>query len=243
MSESVKADWMPSVGASETGRPSEEPRMPTLVTGTVPASELGLAHTMESFPDLLFEIEQVVTSGDEALMPLLWVRGPSREQVEETLTEDPTVDEVELVGDFEDEWLFRIEWIDRVNLLVKMLTNSEATVLDAIGRDGQWQLRMLYPDRALFSQTHAFCEAHGLTFNIETIRELEGGPAGRYGLTNKQYQVLTEAVEQGYFEIPRGVTLKELAEELDTTHQAASELLRRATNTLLKDTFFTGRDE
>jgi hypothetical protein len=59
--------------------------MPTIVSGTVPADELALSHTLGALPDLLFEVERIVTSGDDALMPLLWVRGPSRDRVEETL--------------------------------------------------------------------------------------------------------------------------------------------------------------
>jgi hypothetical protein len=217
--------------------------MPTLVTGTVPADQLALSHTLASLPDLLFEVERIVSSGDDALMPLLWVRGPSRERVEATLEDDPTVDNVELVGDFTDEWLFQMEWIDHVDLLVQMITNSEATVLDAVGRDGQWKLRVLYPERTLFSKTHEFCEDHGLDFDVTTIRELEGEPAGRYGLTNDQYEVLAEAARMGYFEVPREVSLEELAEELGVSHQAASERIRRATNALVEDALFVGLNE
>jgi predicted DNA binding protein len=213
--------------------------MPTIVTGTVPAEELALSHTLESLPDMLFEVERIVTSGDDALMPLLWIRGPSRDRVEEILAEDRTVDGVELVGDFGGEWLFRMEWIDRVDLLVQMLTNAEATVLDAVGRDGQWKLRVLYPERELFSKTHDFCEEHGLVFDVRSIRELEGEPAGRYGLTAEQYEVLAEAARLGYFEVPRAVSL----EELGVSHQAASERIRRATSALVDDTLFVGLNE
>ncbi|PSQ11536.1 DNA-binding protein [Halobacteriales archaeon QS_5_70_15] len=217
--------------------------MPTIVTGTVPAEELALSHTLESLPDMLFEVERIVTSGDDALMPLLWIRGPSRDRVEAILAEDRTVDGVELVGDFGGEWLFRMEWIDRVDLLVQMLTNAEATVLDAVGRDGQWKLRVLYPERELFSKTHDFCEEHGLAFDVRSIRELEGEPAGRYGLTAEQYEVLAEAARLGYFEVPRAVSLEELAEELGVSHQAASERIRRATSALVDDTLFVGLNE
>jgi hypothetical protein len=107
--------------------------MPTIVSGTIPASDLALNHSLEQLPELQFEIERIVTSGDDALMPMLWVRGSQREDIEQTLEADPSVDNVELLGDFEDEWLFRMEWVDHVDLIVQMLTNSEATILDAVG--------------------------------------------------------------------------------------------------------------
>lgn len=217
--------------------------MPILVTGTVPASDLVLSHTLESLPELRFEVERIVTSGDEALMPLLWARGSSRERVEQTLKEDPMVENVELLEDFEGEWLFQMEWIDRADLLVQMLTTPEATILDAVGHDRQWKLRVLSPEYDLFSKTHAFCEEHGLRFDVETIRELEGEPAGRYGLTNKQYEALAEAARTGYFEVPREVTLDELGAELGVSQQAASERIRRATGSLIEDTLFLGLNE
>jgi hypothetical protein len=217
--------------------------MPTIVSGTVPASEFALDHSLATLPELMFEVERIVSSGDEALMPLLWVRGADRGRVEETLEADPTVDNVTLLGDFGDEWLFRMEWIGHVDLIVQMLVNSEATVLDAVGHEDRWKLRVLYPRRSLFSKTHDFCEERNLDFQVESIRELDGEPAGRYGLTTEQYEVLATAASMGYFEVPRSVTLQELAEEFDVSHQAISERLRRATNALVEDTLFVGLND
>ncbi|WP_380678646.1 helix-turn-helix domain-containing protein [Salinigranum sp. GCM10025319] len=217
--------------------------MPTIVSGTVPANEFALDHSLDTLPDLRFEIERIVSTGDKAVMPLLWIRGASREEVEETLEADPTVDNVTLLGDFDDEWLFQMEWVGHVDLIVQMLTNSEATILDAVGHKDRWKLRVLYPRRSLFSKTHDFCDEHGLNFDVKAIRELDGEPAGRYGLTTEQYDVLSTAAEMGYFEVPRSVTLQELAEEFDVSHQAVSERLRRATNALVHDTLFVGLND
>lgn len=220
----------------ESRNDGERPGTPTAVTLTIPAGDLALAHAFESLPDLVFQVERTITSGDQALMPLLWVWSPSRERIEQALEADPTVETAELLEEYEAEWLFRIRWVDRVALLVEMLTNSEATILDAVGHDGQWHLRVLYPERELFSKTHAFCEDHGLTLEVSTIREFDGRPAGRYGLTTPQYEILLKAVQMGHFDVPRGMCLKELSEEFGISHQAASERLRRAMNGLLKDT-------
>jgi hypothetical protein len=217
--------------------------MPTIVSGRVPASEFALDHSLETHPELIFETERIVTSGDEAVMPLLWVRGASQEEIQETLENDSTVDNVTLLGDFEDEWLFQMEWVGHVDLIVQMLINSEATILDAVGHEDQWKLRVLYPRRSLFSRTHEFCDAHGLDFEVESIRELDSEPAGRYGLTADQYEVLSTAAAKGYFEVPRAVTLQELAEEFDVSHQAVSERLRRAVDALVEDTLFVGLNE
>lgn len=52
-------------------------------------------------------------------------------------------------------------------------------------------------------------------------------------LSDKQMETLQTALECGYFEVPRGITLKELAKELGCSHQATSERLRRANNRIV----------
>jgi hypothetical protein len=69
---------------------------------------------------------------------------------------------------------------------------------------------------------------------------MEGEPAGRYGLTDSQHRVLELASRRGYFEIPRDVTLKELADEVGVSHQALSEQLRRGIGALVEDTICIG---
>jgi hypothetical protein len=214
--------------------------MATIVTGTVPSDELALNYTLERLPEMEVECERIVQSGEGSIMPLLWIRYDDREGLEATLEEDPTVDAVEILSEFDGEFLYRMEWIDHVRLLLHMLTNSEATVLDAYGQNRGWHLRMLYPEREHFSRTHEFADEHGLTFEVLTIREMEGEPAGRYGLTDSQHRVLELASRRGYFEVPRDVTLKELAEEIGVSHQALSEQLRRGTGALVEDTICIG---
>lgn len=214
--------------------------MATIVRGTVPAEEFALETSVERVPDASFETERIVKSGDDALMPLLWVRGADREAVERAFESDPSVDSVSSLADFGEELLYRMEWIDRVHLLLQMITNSHATVLDAYGRGDDWELRVLYPDRDGFSRTHEFCNDHGLTFDVESIREMEGKPAGRFGLTEEQYQALVVAAQRGYYEVPQDVTLQEVAEEVGISHQALSERLRRGIGSLVEDTLLIG---
>ena len=46
-----------------------------VVRGKIPAEEFALYEALRSLPDVEFEIERVVQSGDDAVMPLVWVRG------------------------------------------------------------------------------------------------------------------------------------------------------------------------
>ncbi len=54
-------------------------------------------------------------------------------------------------------------------------------------------------------------------------------------LTARQQQFILEAIEHGYYDTPRQCTLTELAESLDVTKGAASSLLHRAEERIVKE--------
>ncbi len=209
--------------------------MPTIVWGDLPADEFALQDTFDLVPDAVFECEQVVENGQEVIMPLMWARATNTDELDAVLKEDPTVRSVSRLDEFDGEILYRIEWAREVQLVLRMMLNSQATVLDAYGNSGNWRLRLFYPERNELSATNEFCEEHGLSFNVRRVREMDSEPAGRYGLTNEQYESLKRALESGYFDVPRETGIEELAADLDISHQALSERLRRGHSTLVKN--------
>ena len=153
--------------------------MPTVVRLSVPVEEFALSKTLSAVPTLQVETERIVKGGDAVVMPLLWVRNVSPEEFEARCREDPTVEDVTLLGEFDEELLYRMHWVGHVDLLVQMLLNGEATILDAFGHDQGWHLRILYPSREKLTETESFCSEHGLDVTIEALREMDGEPAGR----------------------------------------------------------------
>lgn len=216
--------------------------MATVVRGRVPADELVLHDTLDTLPGIQVQVERVVQSGERSVMPLLWVRGANAGEFEEQAAADPGTDEVTLLADFGKEQLYRMEWIDRVQLLLQMITKSRATILDAYGSDGTWRLRVLFPSREKLDDTFEFCDRHGLTFHTDAVRDMDGKPKGRYGLTEEQYEALVEAVDRGYFEVPRETKLEELAADMDISHQALSERIRRGCGAVVEDALMVGMD-
>ncbi|MFC6835360.1 helix-turn-helix domain-containing protein [Halomarina ordinaria] len=214
--------------------------MATVVQGRLPAEEFALCETLDSLPDAEFETELIVESGEDAIMPLLWVRGAPTEAVREVLERDPSVRSVDLLVELDDAQFYRMEWVGHVELALELLTNAHATIMNAYGAGDWWYLRVLYPDRDSLGRTTDFCERHGLSFDIDTIREMDGEPAGRFGLTDGQYAALTYAVEQGYYDVPRGCELQDLADHFGLSHQALSERLRRGVKALVEDALLVG---
>lgn len=54
-------------------------------------------------------------------------------------------------------------------------------------------------------------------------------------LTDRQWEFITEAIEQGYYDIPRDCTLAELAEKLDINRSAASKLRHRVESRIISE--------
>ena len=213
-----------------------------VVRGKIPAEEFALCETLQALPDVRFEAERVVQSGEDIIMPLIWVRDIDPGEFEAALEDDSSVREFSLLSSFDDEALYRMEWISQVELVLQMLANSEATIMDAYGQNRYWDLRVLYPDQESLTKTTDYLTDQELTFDITAIREMEGEPVGRFGLTKPQFEALTTAHEMGYFKIPREADAKELSNQLDISHQALSERLRRAEDALIEDALIPGTD-
>ena len=216
--------------------------MAVVVVGRVPVEEFALAQTLSTVPDVEFSGGRIVQSSEEEVVPILWARGNDREEVDDALTDDPTTEETTILVDLDDEWLYRMRWTDRVNLVVQMILDSKATLLDAeVAADREaWSLRVLYPTRDELSKTYDFCDANDVTFEIRKVHELDTEPAGQYGITENQYAALRAACEGGYFKIPRETNLDVIGEELNLSHQAVSERIRRGTDQLISETLLIG---
>jgi predicted DNA binding protein len=63
----------------------------------------------------------------------------------------------------------------------------------------------------------------------------EGETPGGGSLTALERELLRTALDGGYFDSTRDMTLADLADEVELTEQEASERLRRAIGTLLRN--------
>lgn len=73
--------------------------------------------------------------------------------------------------------------------------------------------------------------AAGITFEIHSVTQSTDMTDL---LTDRQWEFVTEAVERGYYDSPRGCTLVELAAALDVNQSTASGILHRAEERIIK---------
>jgi predicted DNA binding protein len=127
-------------------------------------------------------------------------------------------------------------------LIVQVLTQYHGTITHADGSADGWHLRVVFPDREALSQAYDAAREAGFEFDVRAIYGPESTRHIRYGLTEKQRDIMVAAFEAGVFKVPREVTLTEFAEQQNLSHQAVSEQIRRATDHLVESTLITHSD-
>ena len=210
--------------------------MTTVVELDVPADRLGAAHAFERVPTLECQIGGMI--GDAP--PLVWISGPDRETVRAALEADPSVDVIASVTDGErtdrssddgetarEQWLFRLEFGDRLKLFERIVAENDGAILEACGTAETWSMTLLFHDRESLSECYSLFEQYDFGVDVTRLTGIDDVASAGTPLTPTQYETIRKAHELGYFDVPRRITLKELAAELDVSHQALSERLRR----------------
>lgn len=216
--------------------------MATIAEIELDSADFALQGTLDTLDGIEFEIERVVAHDTDYVMPYVWVSGTDRDAIEDALSDDPSVEDIELESDNDDHWLYQMRWTDQIHTLVQLLVDEESTILTAFGKEGRWDLRVLFPDRDALSRTYDFYEDTDLSVTLRRVYDHDDARAKQYALTDEQREALTTGFEEGFFEIPRDITLDELADELDISHQALSERLRRAYGNMIQEGVMVGGD-
>lgn len=210
----------------------------TLMTAHLPAEEFALQETFSAVPDLTFECVQLVASGDQTVLPLLWITTDDHSSLKTALAADPSVDAAKELLQTDGRRLYRFGWSDDVCLTFRVLLDVETVLLDGFGADGRWTFDLLFPTRDALGRICDRCDLYDVDYSIERIRGIDTDNSdtpqpSHFGLTPQQYEAIATAYKHGYFTVPRQITLDELASHLGISHQALSERLRRAHDTLI----------
>ncbi|USZ69852.1 helix-turn-helix domain-containing protein (plasmid) [Halorussus salilacus] len=101
-------------------------------------------------------------------------------------------------------------------------------------REARYEWRVLLPDDAGLGRLYDALQAASgddVSLDLRQVTDESGwlgAYSGRPALPYAQYETMRAAVERGYYETPREITVGELAEELDTPRSTLSYRLRRA---------------
>lgn len=214
--------------------------MATILEFEIPIEEFVLEDTLAKLPDVNIEIERVVADDPDRITPYVWARADDFDALEAAIEDDPTVEDLTTLSETNREHSYQIRWQGSIDRLVSLLTRHEGTVTRATGSADGWNFRVLFPNHETLSLAHDCLQDAGFSLSVKAVYEAKDDGHIQYGLTKTQHDTLVAAFEAGYYNVPRGESLTDLAANLGLSHQALSERLRRATGTLVESTLIVG---
>lgn len=207
----------------------------------VPSSAFVLEDALQEFPGIDVELERLVPTS-QSVFPYLWVANGETPVFERAVATDAMVDQLERVARFDSGALYQITWEqDDSRLLHWSERQHDVALLQAEGRGEEWLLKYRFPSRERLSAFRSFVEEHGIDIRVVSLYDLVEPKMGQYDVTDKQRAALVEALELGYFTIPREADLGDVADSLGISRKAASERLRRGQANLVSNSLTINR--
>jgi len=199
-----------------------------------------LLETRQAAPEVTVEIEDEQPALENDSRLTLWARGQESEleRFFQALPHDPTITDFETLATLTDRRLFRISLSSAGE---RGLTYTDAielgiTFLEIKAAETTMEYRAQIPNREALSSYREQCDEADLSFTLRRLYRTDAEASAKYGLTARQHDVLSRALERGYFEVPRETSAEELAEEFEISSQALSALIRRGQKALVRST-------
>lgn len=183
------------------------------------------------------DVEEIYQSKTGATKLVCWAYGDDPEAVEPALEADDTVAAFSLLEDPGDRRLYSVTLSERGQAHLTYPTAAEYDIgYQEITVTGDTNIRARVPTREALFAYRDVCREKGIPFRIQRIFEESAAAGDRYGVTERQWEALIVALEEGYFDVPRETTLSAVATKLDISDQALSARLRRGQANLLRNT-------
>lgn len=210
--------------------------MATIVELTLPATNFPLGRLLTAGTETQVEFERIVPVGANVI-PLFWAWNTDLEAFERHVRAHDRVRELAEVEQVDDRRLYLLKWDIPENGFFEGFTAAETIIRSAYGYDTRtWEFEILFPTQEDLTTFHNHCRENDIQYTLGQMRTLtEAGDEHLESvLTERQRDALLLALQRGYFETPRRVTLSELAEEFDISQQSLSDLIRRGNEALLE---------
>jgi len=167
---------------------------------------------------------------------VIWVDVADRDSVATALEADETVDSPSHLGAEGDGHWYAIETTDApLHAVSSGLLTARGMLVRADWSQNRWVGKARFPDRSSLLTFREELVADGFDVAVEQIHE-DDDALTQFGVTDPQREVLLLALDRGYYTVPRDASLSDLASDLGISSQAASERLRRGTQTLVANT-------
>lgn len=150
------------------------------------------------------------------------------------LDEDPTISEFGKVVEFGDRSIYRVTIDTPIVPVPPIFSTVKGYLLAAESNGAGWKVRSHLPDRDAITALKEEFNQQNVDFRV--VRLFDTNSIDRLnhaGLTEKQRDLLLNALYAGYYDIPRRASQADLADQLEISTSAVSKQLRRAVSQLI----------
>lgn len=189
-----------------------------------------------ALPDEAVSIQRLHDT-DAGCRAAVWVDAADRHSIDTAFESDGTVSGVSHLGPEADGHWYALSTTDQpLAAMYRGFLAADGMLVRADLVDGDWVVQARFPDRSSLLTFREDLVAEGYDVEVKRMREDEDEASTQFGVTDPQREVLLLALDRGYYTVPRKASLSDLADDLDISSQAASERLRRGTQTLVANT-------
>lgn len=203
------------------------------------SEELPLNEALTAVPGMVLDVEQTMAEDPEKPVLFVWAKGGDFEQFERALADEETIAEFEIMEQLTCERLYRIQIASTSDVgFYQFEVEVGTSRLDVSATHEGVDVRMRFSDQQALQEYFDRCREQGMDVSLRRLyqHETDNPTDNHYGLSAKQRETLELAYREGFFQIPRGTSLADVAAALDISEQAASERIRRAMAALIRTT-------
>ena len=199
------------------------------------SDDVWVGEVSRSFPDATFRLLTGVPRGERAL-ELGEVKAENAPAVADTVRHHPDIFAYDRVYASEKRTISQYETAEQ-SLYRFLWKSSVPPEFPVVVENGKMEFD-LTATREQFEAFGAGLDDTGRQYDLLSVVHTDEEGAL---LTERQRECLTAARRQGYFEVPRGCTLAELADPLGVDKSTASETIRRGTARIVADFLVSDR--
>lgn len=191
-------------------------------------ADIWVTELSKRFPTATFRLLSGYRA-DQTALELGEVLTETPEAVVDAMRTHPSITNYELLESDDKRALGKYE--SRDTALYDFVEQSSLTIEFPLDVQDGWYEFDLTGTRNELNRLQGILDESPLSYELRSlVRTTETDGL----VTSRQREVLEAAHRRGYFEVPRDVTLAELADELDVDTSTASTILRRGTSTILE---------
>ncbi|MFC5971859.1 helix-turn-helix domain-containing protein [Halomarina salina] len=179
---------------------------------------------------------------DGQLAPYFWKEhGGEKAEFERRVRADDRVRSLTYLDGRVDAHLYHVEWADDINGFLSALRDNDVLVERGRTTNGgsQWQFTLRAFSQRDLSAFQSACHESDVQLDIRRVHHNpDSSSDGERRMSGKQREAVVTALKGGYFNVPRGKSQTELAEEVGISRQAFARRLKRAERTVFESMFW-----